>query len=152
MVTAGQWTTQSVLLLVMWYSKRNGSVRSRYTALYCSCSTAWDTHDAHNAAIHRMRVVRQGLKRSSSKRQTHCLATELRQHLNALSHNANCHQNSSTEQSLCWEANSFLASQDIPRILLNPKGSRPYSQQPAIGPCPEGFIKDIPPIPFQDPF
>jgi hypothetical protein len=32
------------------------------------------------------------------------------------------------EQSPSWEANRFVASQEIPRILLNPKVSLPHSQ------------------------
>jgi hypothetical protein len=35
------------------------------------------------------------------------------------------------EQSSYWEANQFAASQEIPRIFMEPKGSLPYSQVPA---------------------
>jgi len=40
----------------------------------------------------------------------------------------------SMEKSPSWEANSFSASQEIPRILWNPEGSLPHSQQPTLIP------------------
>ena len=40
----------------------------------------------------------------------------------------------SMEQNLSLEANRFSASQEIPRILLNPEGSLPHSQVPATWP------------------
>jgi hypothetical protein len=42
-----------------------------------------------------------------------------------------------TEQSPSWEANSHSASQEISRLLWNPKVFLPGSQEPAKGPCPE---------------
>jgi hypothetical protein len=41
------------------------------------------------------------------------------------------------EQSPSWEANQFAASQEIPRIFMEPEGSLPYSQVPATCPYPE---------------
>jgi len=38
------------------------------------------------------------------------------------------------EQSPCREANRFPASQEIPRILMEPEGALPHSQAPAT--CP----------------
>jgi hypothetical protein len=44
----------------------------------------------------------------------------------------------SMEQSPSWEANPvFAASQEIPRIFMEPEGSLPYSQLPATCPYPE---------------
>ena len=39
-------------------------------------------------------------------------------------------------QSPSWEANWFAASQEIPRIFMEPKGSLPHSQASATCPCP----------------
>jgi len=36
-----------------------------------------------------------------------------------------------------WESNSHSASQEIPRLFMEPKISLPCSQEPAIGPYPE---------------
>jgi len=41
------------------------------------------------------------------------------------------------EQSPSWEANGFSGSQEIHRILWNPKDSLPHSQVPATWPYPE---------------
>jgi hypothetical protein len=41
------------------------------------------------------------------------------------------------EQSPSWEANSHSANQDIRRFFIEPEGSLPCSQEPAIGSCPE---------------
>jgi hypothetical protein len=41
------------------------------------------------------------------------------------------------KQSSSWEANRFPASQEIPRILWNPKISLPHSQVLATCPYPE---------------
>jgi hypothetical protein len=38
------------------------------------------------------------------------------------------------EQNPSWEANQFLASQEISRILWNPKGYLPHLQVPATYP------------------
>jgi hypothetical protein len=40
----------------------------------------------------------------------------------------------SMEQSPSWEANRSSASQEIPRIIMEPEGSLPHSQEPAT--CP----------------
>ena len=42
----------------------------------------------------------------------------------------------STVQSPSWEANWFAASQEIPRILMEPEGSLPHSQASATCPYP----------------
>jgi len=39
-------------------------------------------------------------------------------------------------QSPSWEANWFAASQEIPRIFVEPEGSLPHSQASATCPCP----------------
>ena len=39
-------------------------------------------------------------------------------------------------QSHSWEANWFAASQEIPRIFMEPEGSLPHSQASATCPCP----------------
>ena len=39
-------------------------------------------------------------------------------------------------QSPSWEANCFAASQEIPRIYMEPEGSLPHSQASATCPCP----------------
>ena len=39
-------------------------------------------------------------------------------------------------QSLSWEANWFAASQEIPRIFMEPEGSLPHSQASATCPYP----------------
>ena len=39
-------------------------------------------------------------------------------------------------QSPSWEANWFAASQEIPRIFIEPEGSLPHSQASATCPCP----------------
>ena len=39
-------------------------------------------------------------------------------------------------QSPSWEANWFAASQEIPRILMEPEGSLPHSQASATRPYP----------------
>jgi hypothetical protein len=44
------------------------------------------------------------------------------------------------EQNPSWEANSFLASQEIPYILL---GSLPHSQQPTIFPSCDPVINGM---------
>jgi hypothetical protein len=41
------------------------------------------------------------------------------------------------EQSPSWEANQFAASQEIPRIFMEPEGSLTHSQVPATCPYPE---------------
>jgi hypothetical protein len=41
------------------------------------------------------------------------------------------------EQRPSWEANRFAASQEIPRIFMDPEGSLPYSQVSATCPYPE---------------
>jgi hypothetical protein len=41
------------------------------------------------------------------------------------------------EQSPYWEANQLAASQEIPHLLYNPKGSLPHSQVPATRLYPE---------------
>jgi hypothetical protein len=41
------------------------------------------------------------------------------------------------EQSPSWEANQFVASQEIHHIFMEPKGSLPYSQVPATCTYPE---------------
>ena len=43
----------------------------------------------------------------------------------------------SMEQSPSWEANWFAASQEIPRIFMEPEGSLPPSQASATCPYPE---------------
>jgi hypothetical protein len=43
---------------------------------------------------------------------------------------------SSMEQSASWEVNRSSASQKISRILWNPHGSSPHSEQPASCPYP----------------
>jgi hypothetical protein len=43
----------------------------------------------------------------------------------------------SMEQSPSWEANRFAASQEIPRIFMEPEGSLLYSQVPSTCPYPE---------------
>ena len=48
-------------------------------------------------------------------------------------------------QSPSWEANWFAASQEIPRIFVEPEGSLPHSQASATCPCP-GFLKGTCPI------
>ena len=40
------------------------------------------------------------------------------------------------EQSTSWEANWFAASQEIPRIFMEPEGSLPHSQASATRPYP----------------
>ena len=45
----------------------------------------------------------------------------------------------SMEYSPPSEANSFSPSQEIPRILWNPKGSLPHSQEPVTCPYPEPY-------------
>ena len=42
----------------------------------------------------------------------------------------------SMEQSPSWEANWFTASQEIPRIFMEPEGSLPHSQASATRPYP----------------
>ena len=42
----------------------------------------------------------------------------------------------SMAQSPFWEANWFAASQEIPRIFMEPEGSLPHSQASATCPCP----------------
>ena len=39
-------------------------------------------------------------------------------------------------QSPSWEANCFAASQEIPRIFMEPEVSLPHSQASATCPCP----------------
>ena len=39
-------------------------------------------------------------------------------------------------QSPSWEANWFAASQEIPRIFMEPEGSLPHSQASATCTCP----------------
>ena len=39
-------------------------------------------------------------------------------------------------QSPSWEANWFAASQEIPRIFMEPEGSLPHSQVSTTCPCP----------------
>jgi len=41
------------------------------------------------------------------------------------------------EQNPSWEANSHSASQEIPRLLWNPKFHYRFQQQTATGPYPE---------------
>ena len=71
------------------------------TPVSTACAARRETLSMHIMRRYvRVTVVPRGSNRSRSKRQTPCLATELWQNLNALSHNANCHQNSCTEHSL----------------------------------------------------
>jgi hypothetical protein len=49
------------------------------------------------------------------------------------------YKTNSMEQSPSWEANRSSATQEIPRVLWNPEGSIPHSQQPATCPYPEGY-------------
>jgi hypothetical protein len=44
------------------------------------------------------------------------------------------------EKSPSWETNSHSTSQEIPRLLMEPEGSLPCSQQPATGPYPEPHV------------
>ena len=55
------------------------------------------------------------------------------------------------EQSPSWEANLFSASQEIPRILLEPKSLLPHSQVPATCPYPEPALSSLyPHIPLPE--
>jgi len=47
------------------------------------------------------------------------------------------HTTNSVQQSPSWEASSRSASQEISRLLWNPEGSIPCSQEQATGSCPE---------------
>jgi len=56
----------------------------------------------------------------------------------------------SMEQSPPWQANRFLFSQEIPRILWNPEGSLPRLQVPFVCPYPEpDQFSPCPPSHFQ---
>ena len=54
-------------------------------------------------------------------------------------------------QSPSWEANWFAASQEIPRIFMEPEGSLPHSQASATCPYPEPPLSTpYPNIPFPE--